>query len=74
MILIIDTTFHKCANLNESPILVKHIPKIGVEYVVLNRGSLMLRYNRWNFTTNLEYFDNANFETHLAGVAVRNDL
>ena len=41
--------------LNESPILVKHIPKIGVEYVVLNRGSLMLRYNRWNFTTNLEY-------------------
>ncbi len=60
--------------LNESPILVKHIPKIGVEYVVLNRGSLMLRYNRWNFTTNLEYFDNANFETHLAGANSKGNM
>lgn len=57
-----------------SSIIIKHVPKVIVEYVVFNRGSIMLRYNPWSFTTNFEYFDEFEFESHIAGAKSKGSM
>ncbi len=42
----------------KDPLIFKHIPKIGIEYVIFNSGSIVIRYNPWKYTSNMEYFDN----------------
>ncbi len=37
------------------PLLFKHIIKLNVEYIIFNSGSIVLRYNPFNYTSNINY-------------------
>lgn len=55
-------------------ILFKHVPKISIEYVIFNSGSLILRYNPWRLTTNVEYLVAATEEVHLVGAQSKGNM
>ncbi|MFI5172778.1 MAG: hypothetical protein ACHQFW_10325 [Chitinophagales bacterium] len=52
----------------KDPILFKHIPKLNIEYVIFNSGSIVLRYNPFAITSNVFYFDSFTNERDLVGV------
>ncbi len=50
------------------PIMFKHIIKLNVEYALFNSGSFVLRYNPFNYTSNINYYSVNDDLTDLIGV------
>ena len=42
----------------EYPILVKHLPRVSIEYALFNSGSLEFKYNPFRVDCNMTYIDN----------------
>ncbi len=61
-------------SLEQEVLLFKHVPKIGIEYVIFNSGSVVLRYNPWKLTTTQSYYDNVNDEVHLMGAESKGSM
>jgi len=56
------------------PLIFKHIPKIGIEYVIFNSGSLVIRYNPWKYTSNMEYVNNLGSEIGYVGNQIKGGM
>lgn len=50
------------------PLLFKHVVKVSVEYTLFNSGSFVVRYNPFNYTSNINYYSVNDDLTDLVGV------
>ncbi len=56
------------------PILFKHLIKVNLEYTVFNSGSLVFRYNPFNYTSNINYYSTATDITDLVGIESKGNM
>lgn len=69
----LDDDYYESNDSND-PLIFKHIPKIGIEYVIFNSGSLVLRFNPWKYTTNFAYNDNVEDKIDYIGLQEKGSM